>query len=149
LIIDLRNCEGGSPDMVMLLLSCFMPAEPVLVSTVYFRPTSSTRQYWTLPYLPIPRYTNKPVYILTSKRVFSAAEGFCEHMQRLRHAIVVGEPTRGGAHMSRWENVDPNFAVSVPIARHLEHDWEGIGIQPDVAVSEPDALKTALAMASK
>lgn len=126
-----------------------MPAEPVLVSTVYFRPTSSTRQYWTLPYLPIPRYTNKPVYILTSKRVFSAAEGFCEHMQRLRHAIVVGEPTRGGAHMSRWENVDPNFAVSVPIARHLEHDWEGIGIQPDVAVSEPDALKTALAMASK
>lgn len=149
LIIDLRKCLGGSPQMVMLLLSCFMPPEPVLVSTVYFRPTNSTRQFWTFPYLPIPRYTDKPVYILTSKGDFSATEGFCSHMQRLRHAIVVGETTRGGAHMATWEKVDPNFAVSVPIARHLEHDWEGVGVKPDVAVSEQDALKTALAMASK
>jgi hypothetical protein len=149
LIIDLRNSAGGSPDMVMLMVSCFMAQEPVLVSTAYFRPSNSTHQYWTLPYLPVARYVNKPVYILTSKRVFSAAEGFCEHMRRLRHAIVVGETTRGGAHMSRWENVDPNFAVSVPIARPLEHDWEGIGITPYVAVSEADAVETAIAMASK
>jgi len=149
LIVDLRNSAGGSPDMVTLMVSCFMAEEPVLVSTAYFRPSNSTHQYWTLPYLPIARYVNKPVYILTSKRVFSAAEGFCEHMRRLRHAIVVGETTRGGAHMSRWENVDPNFAVSVPIARPLDHDWEGTGITPDVAVSEADAVETAIAMASK
>lgn len=144
LIIDLRNSEGGSPDMVMLLLTCFMPAgDPVLVSQTYFRPTNFTRQFWTLPYVPVPRYAKKNVYILTSSRTFSAGEGFCEHMRRLRHATLVGETTRGGAHMSRWENVDPNFAVSVPIARHLEHDWEGVGIKPDVAVPEADALKVA------
>ncbi|HEY2324734.1 MAG TPA: S41 family peptidase [Thermoanaerobaculia bacterium] len=149
LIVDLRNSQGGSADMVNLMLSCFMPPDPVLVSTVYFRPTNSTRQFWTLPYLPIPRYVNKPVYILTSKRDFSGAEGFCEHMKRLRHAIVVGETTRGGAHMTRWEVVDPNFGVAVPVARHLEHDWEGVGITPDVAVPEADALATAVAMVSR
>jgi hypothetical protein len=144
LIIDLRNSEGGSPDMVMLLLTCFMPAgDPVLVSETYFRPTNFTRQFWTLPYVSAPRYATKNVYILTSSRTWSAGEGFCEHMHRLRHATLVGETTRGGAHMSRWENVDPNFAVSVPISRHLGNDWEGVGIKPDVAVPEKDALKVA------
>jgi hypothetical protein len=149
LIIDLRNSEGGSPEMVTLLLSCFMPADPVLISTVYFRPTDSTRQFWTLPYLPVPRYTGKPVYILTSSQTWSAGEGFSEHMQRLRHATLVGQTTRGGAHMSRWESVDPNFAVSVPIARQLEHDWEGVGVVPDVPAPEADALRTAHLLALK
>jgi hypothetical protein len=35
----------------------------------------------------------------------------------------------------------------VPLARHLEHDWEGVGIKPDVDVPETDALKTALSLA--
>ena len=50
LIVDLRTSDGGSPDMVMLLLTCFMPAgDPVLVSETYFRPANFTRQFWTLP----------------------------------------------------------------------------------------------------
>jgi C-terminal processing protease CtpA/Prc len=51
--------------------------------------------------------------------------------------------------MSRWETVDPNFAVSVPIAKHLGNDWEGVGIKPDVAVPEAEALNVALELASK
>lgn len=152
LIIDLRNSDGGSPDMVILLLTCFMPeGDPLLVSTIYRRPDNSTRQYWTLSYLDAPRYVGKKVYILTSKRTWSAGEGFTEHMRRLRQAVIVGETTRGGAHMARWELVDPNFAVSVPVARHLPQpglkDWEGVGVAPDVAVAEADALHTAHLMA--
>lgn len=113
--------------------------------TTYER-RESTRQTWTLPYLPGPRYTGRKVYILTSKRTFSAGEGFTEHMRRLRGAIVVGERTRGGARMSRWIRIHPHFAVSVSVARPLPatNDWEGVGITPDIEVPEADALKTAI-----
>jgi hypothetical protein len=146
LIIDLRSSDGGSPEMVALLLTYFMPeGDPVHFSTVYNRPKNSTRQYWTQAYVPGSRYVGKPVYILTSKRTFSAAEGFTEHMRRLRHATIVGEMTRGGSHMSRWVTVHPNFAISIPVARHVEpaRDWEGVGITPDVATTEAEALRSA------
>jgi C-terminal processing protease CtpA/Prc len=66
-------------------------------------------------------------------------------MRRLRHATIVGEITRGGSHMSRWVTVHPNFAISIPVARHVEpaRDWEGVGITPDVATTEAEALRSA------
>jgi hypothetical protein len=146
LIIDLRNSDGGSPAMVALLLSYFVPAgDPVHVSTVYNRYKGTTEQVWTHAYLPGRRYTGSPVYILTSKRTWSAGEGFTEHMRRIVKATVVGETTRGGARMSRWMLVHPNFAVSVSVAKHIgeTQDWEGVGITPDVAVPEAEALATA------
>jgi hypothetical protein len=148
LIIDLRNSEGGSPQMVAMMLSSFLPADdPILISSVETR--DGVRQSWTLPYVPGPRYVGKKVFLLTSKRTFSAGEGFTEHMRRLRGAVVIGERTKGGARMSRWIRIHPNFAVSVSVARHLPptKDWEGVGITPDVEVPEGEALKKALEIA--
>lgn len=150
LIIDLRNSAGGSPEMVTLLLTYFLPeGDPVLLSTIENRYKGMTQQFWSLPYVPGPRYTGKPVYVVTSKRTWSAGEGLTEHLRRLRGAIVVGETTRGGARMSRWINVHPNFAVSVSVARHIGDvvDWEGVGIKPDVAVTEGEALEEAYRLA--
>lgn len=150
LIIDLRHSGGGSPEMVCFLLTYFLPeGNPVLISTIENRYRGRTEQTWTLPYVPGRRYTGKPVYILTSKQTFSAGEGFAEHMRRLAGATVVGETTRGGARMSRWMPVHPNFAVSVSIARHLPptKDWEGVGITPDVTVPEAVALQEAVRLA--
>jgi hypothetical protein len=43
--------------------------------------------------------------------------------------------------------IDPHFAVSVSVARHVGPpglvDWEGTGVAPDVAVAAADALRTA------
>lgn len=152
LIIDLRNSDGGSPQMVQLLVSYFVPdVEPVHAFSIYDRPTDATRQYWTLPYVPGPRYAGKDVYILTSSRTWSAGEGFTDHMKRLKLATVVGEVTKGGAHPSMWVRVHPNFGVKVPVARAFDpitgEDWEGKGITPDVAVPEKEALRTAHLMA--
>jgi hypothetical protein len=150
LIIDLRNSDGGSPQMVLFLLTYFTPeGETLLVTTVENRFKARTEQGWTLPYVPGRRYTGKAVYLLTSKRTFSAGEGFTEHMRRVVHATVIGETTRGGARMSRWMHVHPNFAVSVSVARHVgaTQDWEGVGITPDLAVAETDALQAAHALA--
>jgi len=148
LIIDLRDSKGGSPDMVLLLLTYFVPeGDPVFVSSIENRFLGTTSQRWTLPYVPGHRYVDKPVYVLTSKRTWSAAEGFTESMRRVAHATVVGETTRGGEHLSRWMTVHPNFAVSVPVARHVApadlKSWEGVGVPPDVPASESQALGTA------
>lgn len=145
LIVDLRNSDGGSPMMVALLMTYLVPeGDPVLLSTVENRFKGIAQQYWTLPHVPGPRFTAKPVYILTSKRTWSAGEGFAEHARRIANATIVGETTRGGARMSRWMTVHPHFAISVSVARHVGIDWEGTGITPDVAVPEADALVTAL-----
>jgi C-terminal processing protease CtpA/Prc len=150
LIIDLRGSDGGAPAMVNLLLTYFLSqGDPLLISSVENRFRGITQQLWSLPYLPGPRYTGRDVYILTSKRTWSAAEGFAEHMRRLRGATIIGEVTRGGARMSRWMTIHPHFAVSVSVARHLPptRDWEGVGIKPDIEIAEAEALETAHRMA--
>lgn len=144
-IVDLRNSDGGSPQMVSLLLTYFVAeGDPLLISTVENRFRGITQQFWTLSYVPGPRLAGKPLYILTSKRTWSAGEGFAEHARRLAKATIVGETTRGGARMSRWMTVHPHFAVSVSVARHIGIDWEGVGIKPDVEVPEAEALTKAL-----
>ncbi len=148
LIIDLRSSDGGSPMMVALLMTYLVAeGDPLLLSSVENRFKGITQQFWTLPHVPAPRFTGKPVYILTSKRTWSAGEGFAEHARRLTKATSVGETTRGGARMSRWIIVHPHFAISVSVARHVGIDWEGVGITPDVAVPEADALATAQRLA--
>jgi hypothetical protein len=85
LIVDLRASDGGSPQMVSLLVSYFVPAgDPILLSEVRNRFKGMTEQFWTLPYLPEPRYLDRDVFILTSSRTWSAGEGFVEHMLRVR-----------------------------------------------------------------
>ncbi len=76
LIIDIRYCNGGVPEMVALLSTYLFEGAPVHLSDIYERPTNETQQFWTLPYVPAKRYIGKDVYILTSNRTASAAEQF-------------------------------------------------------------------------
>jgi hypothetical protein len=59
----------------------------------------------------------------------------------------VGEPTRGGAHPGRIEQLNDHFAVSVPLSRTVNtktgSNWEGVGIKVDYAVAAAEGLKTA------
>jgi hypothetical protein len=147
LIIDLRHNGGGSPDMVALLCSYLFDGRPVHLNDLYFRPDDSTHQWWTLPYVPGKRYLGKDVYVLTSKRTFSAAEEFTYDLQCLKRATVVGEATGGGAHPGGGRPLNDHFGVFVPSGRAInpvtKADWEGEGVQPDVAVAADRALKTA------
>jgi hypothetical protein len=145
LLIDLRGCNGGAPEMVAYMVSFFLDGDPVLLTEIYNRVTDSHKQFWTAAYVPAPRYTGREVYILTDKRTWSAAEGFAEHMQARKLATLVGEPTRGGAHLGDWRRVHPNFAVFVPHARvvSVKKDWDGKGVQPDIAVAPAQALREA------
>lgn len=147
LIIDLRENGGGAPSMVSLISSYLFGPEPVHLFDLYSRPDDSTRQWWSLPYVPGRRYADKPVYVLTSRRTFSAGEGFAYILQTLKRATIIGEPTGGGAHVGRSQRINDHFEVSVPTGRAIspitKTNWEGTGVLPDVSVPSELALNTA------
>ena len=139
LIIDVRNNGGGAPSMVAYLCSYLFGPEPVHINDLYFRPENSTHQWWTLPHLPGKRYEGKPVYVLTSKRTFSAAEEFTYNLKTQKRATIVGETTGGGANPGGTRPVAEHFIVFVPSGRAInpitKTNWEGTGVAPDVAVA--------------
>ncbi|HVF88866.1 MAG TPA: S41 family peptidase [Blastocatellia bacterium] len=153
LIIDLRKNGGGSPAMVALISTYLFEGRQVHLNDIYWRPDNSTRQWWTLPYVPGQRYGKKDVYVLTSSSTFSAAEEFTYNLKNLKRATIVGETTGGGAHPGGPRRINDHFMVGVPSGRAInpitKTNWEGTGIKPDVETSAARALKTAHLLALK
>jgi len=63
MIVDLRDNHGGQPTMVQLILSYFFD-RPTHLNDIYIRPDNTTRQYWTLPYVPGPRLIETPLLVI-------------------------------------------------------------------------------------
>jgi C-terminal processing protease CtpA/Prc len=94
---------------------------------------------------------DKPVYVLTSNKTFSAAEDFTYNLQAIKRITVVGETSGGGAHPIQPFRIDPNLVAVIPIGRSInpitKADWEGAGVKPDVAIAADKALAKANALA--
>jgi C-terminal processing protease CtpA/Prc len=150
LIFDIRNNGGGQPAMVTMIAS-FLFDQPTHLIDIYNRHEDTTTQNWTLSYLPGPRLTKQPVFVLTSKRTFSGAEEFAFDLKNQKRATIVGETTGGGAHPVAPHVVADYFMVGVPFAKSLDPvtktNWEGTGVAPDVSVTADDALETAKKLA--
>ena len=146
LIIDLRGNGGGRADMVAFMASFFIE-EQTRLATLERRDRNASDQIWSAAYVPGPRYLGKPIYILTSKRTFSGAEGLTYDLKHFAHATVVGEKTRGGANPGTVEQIDEHFGVFVPTARVIHAatgtNWDAEGIAPDVAVEAAEAKRAA------
>jgi retinol-binding protein 3 len=146
LIVDLRHNGGGTPEMVAHLSSFLFGKERVHLNDLYFRPNDTTEEYWTHE-VPGPSFEGKDVYVLTSSRTFSAAEEFTYNLKCLKRATIVGEVTGGGANPGGMQRIDEHFAVFVPRGRAInpitKTNWEGTGVEPDVAVKADQALDTA------
>lgn len=161
IIIDLRKSSGGSADMVVFMASYFFDEEPFHLGDWFVRAENRVQQWWTLPYVPGSRYVGKDVYILLSRRSFSAVEGLASLLQHHKRAVIVGEKTSGGTHPGRMVRVHPNFAVFVPMSWFIyptgtpsmpidrpvypttKTDYEGTPVTPDIAVPATQALKRA------
>lgn len=150
IIVDLRQNGGGDPAQIQLISSYFFD-EPVHLNDLYARADDTTRNYWTLPYIPGPKPVGADLYILTSARTFSGAEEFTYNMKNLKRATVIGETTGGGAHPTRAMIVQEDFILRVPYARAInpvsKTNWEGSGVTPDIAVPAAEAFDRAYAMA--
>jgi hypothetical protein len=153
LIIDLRTNGGGSPEMVQFLCSYFVDNPRKHLNSFSYLDREKLTQYWTYTYLPGKRLNEVDLYVLTSKRTFSAAEEFAYNLKNMKRALIIGETTGGGAHDNKWVILTDRFMMSLPFARAVnpitKTNWEEVGVEPDVEVAQEKALETALAIASK
>jgi C-terminal processing protease CtpA/Prc len=146
LIIDLRENGGGDPDMVSLLMSYFVE-ESIHHTTFFNRIDNQMIQFWTTEFVPGDKYLNKPLYLLTSRRTFSAAESFAFNLNHLKKVVIVGERTGGGAQPGRSHKLSHNFEVFIShgmaINPETNSNWEGNGVTPHIVVDSQDALTVA------
>ncbi|MBL8520417.1 MAG: S41 family peptidase [Betaproteobacteria bacterium] len=147
LIIDLRQNGGGDPATVQLI-SSYLFDVPTHLNNMYYRDGDRTTQAWTHGWVPGERFGQaKPVYVLTARRTFSAAEEFSYNLKNLKRATLVGETTGGGAHPGGMRRLNDHFAMFVSNGRAInpisKTNWEGVGVEPDVKVDAADALRVA------
>jgi hypothetical protein len=149
LVLDLRECRGGAPDCVQLLLGHVIGDEPARLVDIESR-VDGVQQRWTQP-APSRRFgPDRPLVVLTSAATFSGGEEVAFDVQLLGRGRVVGERTRGGANPREGVAVHPELELAVPVARARHprdgSSWEGVGVQPDVECPAEEALDRALAL---
>jgi hypothetical protein len=143
-IIDLRDNGGGSPAMVGYLTSAFTPAGADIYNTFHSR-EGTFSEAPVKPYAK-PRL-DAPVYVLVSARTGSAAEALAYTLQQAGRATIVGEASAGAANPGGMVPAGNGFAIFVshgaPINPISKKNWEGTGVQPDLAVPSAQALVSA------
>lgn len=140
LIIDLRRNGGATHLALMDLLTRYLMEDSKIV-TAKTKWRGEAPEFIKNPIIlptTAPRYLEKPVYLLTSERTFSGAEGFAYNLQAMKRVTIVGERTGGGANPGGELRACDHFAVWVP-AGIVEHpitktNWEGVGIIPELEV---------------
>ncbi|OEZ58504.1 S41 family peptidase [Duganella sp. HH105] len=146
LILDLRRNGGGSPASVAYLMSHFFPLGDLRhLNDLYDRSTSTTWQSWTVA--TVAQRYDKPVYVLTSARTFSAGEECAYDFQTQKRGTLVGETTGGGANTVSPFSVGHGIVVAIPFGRAInpitKTSWEHVGVKPDIAVPAAQALQAA------
>jgi len=148
LIIDLRDNGGGLGDTALQI-----------AGYLFDRPTY---MYDPRPNSPVPARTaspiagnelaDKPVYVLTSSSTQSAAEYVVYNLKMLKRATVVGATTAGHQHSGAFHRISDHFGMGIQQAAPPDNPypvkgWEVIGIEPDVMVSNSEALDAARKLA--
>lgn len=151
LIIDVGGNRGGGPGPVTHL-STYLFAKPTHLVTRMQRGMAPVER-WTLESVPGPRLADVPVYVLTSRRSFSAAESFTFGLRVTGRATVIGEKTGGGGHFGNPVTLPHGFQMFLPIGRAYDprtgNGWEAEGLRPDIDVPYAQALDAALAHARR
>ena len=146
LIIDLRQNGGGGEAMVKHL-SAYLFADRTHLVDTFMRGWEEPRQRWTSDNIPGKRLPDVPVYLLTSRRTFSAAESFTFGLKVNHRVTLVGERTGGGGHFGGTQPLVDGFTIWLPQGRTYDpktgEGWEAEGIEPDLASSVAEALNVA------
>lgn len=152
IIIDLRDNQGGAGELLPFFCSHFFEKSTQL-SSYYSREEDFTQEFWTYDNFTDKRFIDVPLFILTSKNTFSAAEMFAYDLKMRQRAILIGDSTGGGAHSVDLFKVDHRFEIYISTSRAINpvtgSNWEGIGVIPDILVPSEVALDTAIVLAKK
>jgi Peptidase family S41 len=147
LVIDLRENSGGSPEMVKFLAGWLFDRPAFL-----WNPRESSKaNMWTHSPMAGSGLANKPVWVLTSPRTYSAAEEFAYNLKMLHRATLVGETTAGATDVGVFHRIDDHFGIGLRESRvtnpYSSTDWAVHGVEPDIRASSAQALETAQKLA--
>ena len=146
LILDLRDNNGGSSEMIELFLSYFFNKK-IELGKAYTRYNNRTTKSYTKSKVRGEKYLNKPIYILVGNRTISAAEAVAYNLQARKIAMVIGEPTYGAANAVKVFNIEKKFHLFVPVSDSknpvTKTNWEHKGVIADMKIKAEDALTKA------
>jgi C-terminal processing protease CtpA/Prc len=151
IIFDIRQHRGGGMQVIDAIVSHLFD-EPTHMVTMMTRNRDDDRimEHVSQPNEMSGLFSEKPVYLLTSRKTGSAAEHFAGALKFTRRATVVGEPTAGAGHFGTNVPIADHFVAFIPYGRTYDpatgKDWEAVGIQPDFRVEASLALETVLNM---
>lgn len=140
LIIDVRNNGGGTLTYAERLAARFV-SEKTLVGYMRHKTGTGHNDFSDME----PQYLEpsarlrwqKPVVVLTNRRVFSAANEFVKYMKQLPGVSIVGDRTGGGGGMPFSSSLPNGWSVrfsACPMYDAQRQDTE-FGIEPDYSVS--------------
>lgn len=145
LVLDLRANGGGDPGTVALVLDRLTGPTPIHISDVVCR--ARTRQWWTAGGRQALASAT-PVVALIGSATFSSGEALAYHLQSRGRARLVGQATPGAADHVTPICVSAHVRAVLPEAYVRDavtrSNWEGVGVQPDLACAEGEALDRAL-----
>jgi retinol-binding protein 3 len=147
LLVDLRENGGGNPDTVAFLLGYFFDKPNLPLFEIASRGATAPVMYRTPAAVPSHADANRPVFVLTSSRTFSAGEGFAYLLQERRRAQVIGEVTAGAANPGRPYPLNAQLEVTIPNGQVRSAirrgNWEGTGVVPNIRCAALQALTIA------
>lgn len=155
MLLDLRGNTGGS-GYAELFMSYFSQGAPFAAATAYWREGDRTQEqvFRTTDLGALSYGAKKPLYVLTSHKTFSAAEGLAYEIQAFKRGTIVGETTGGGANPTNNGNAQLGYGFSafVPtgyvVSAATGTNWEGVGVQADAGVAASEALGKAWSLAA-
>jgi C-terminal processing protease CtpA/Prc len=151
LIIDSRRNHGGSTASEAYLVSYFLDGKKRVAVGKFILRNPGTESFHTQVNWSSrtpESYAGKPVYVLTSRASISAGEAVAYDMRALGVAVIIGDPTGGGANTGGLMPLGHGMAMFVPIGRTENPttgtSWEALGVAPDVPAPAALALQVAL-----
>lgn len=152
LIFDLRDNFGGREEMALLLLS-YLFEKPEHILTQY-NSEKGNSEIWTPEEAPGKKLVDIPIYILTSSHTTSGGEMFAYVLKNRKRATVIGEKTRGAAHKTHLTFVpELKINIAIPYSAMVDpltgKDWEGKGVEPNIAIEPGKAKYMAYSLALK
>jgi len=141
-VLDLRANGGGDLDTAMAVLGWLLGPEPVHVSDVIYK--DGAQRWHSLP-RDQPR---RPAAALIGPRTYSSGEAIAYHFRSQRLGPLFGGRTPGAADhvvpIVLAEHVRANLPRGYVVDAVTGANWEQVGVAPDVASEEADALSRAL-----
>jgi hypothetical protein len=168
IIFDLRNHHGGRLGEMDAIFPYLFAAKTPLVKMEMARsifdqfgspygdgPTLEFARddaHVTATHYAVPGETtalrDAKVYLLVSNKTASAGEHFALAFKTTGRATLIGEATAGANHFGGPAPLNDHFGVWMPVGRTYDpktgKDWEGDGVQPDIAADPKQALVIAL-----